>query len=214
MMDKLKDFFENRDDALSQLIGVMEGVNLANTLVLSISEEGAILAEGIAKHFNLPLEHLFLSPISAPENPDCVIALVSETMEMVIDENLIEAFDISVEDVYNQAKRQYEQKLLPQTKQIRQDQPLISFVGKNILIVDEGVETGFSAEVAIKTCVANGCKSASIATPVLSSDVERYLLKLCDCVYSVLYPAYFVSTNYYYKELPTPERKECFFNLN
>ena len=82
-----------------------------------------------------------------------------------------------------------------------------SFENKNILIIDESVETGFSIEVAIKTCVNHGCKSASVATPVLSRDVESYLLKICDCVYKVISPDFFVSTNYYYKELQT-QRKD------
>lgn len=201
-MDKLKDHFENREDALRQLILEIEESKLDNTLVLGISKDGAVLAKGVAQHFNLPLEFLFLSPIKAPENPDCVIALVSEKMDVLIDQQLINSFDISADEIYLQAKKQYEQIILPQTKKFRGERTMQSFEKKNILIVDEGIETGFSIEIAIRACVNGGCKSASIATPVLSTDLESYLLKQCDCIYRVLNPKYFVSTNYYYKNLP------------
>lgn len=202
-MDKQKDFFLDRDDALKHLIEKLEDVNFYNTMVLSISTDAMSLAQGVANHFNLPLEHLFIQSIYAPENPDCTIAIVSELMDVVFDDELLRSFDISVDYVYAKAQESYEKKILPLTRKMRLGEPITPFAGKNILIVDEGVETGFSIEVAIKTCINHGCKSASIATPVLSSDVENYLLRFCDCIYSVIRPEYFVSTNYYYKELQT-----------
>lgn len=202
-MDKQKDYFANREDALKHLIETLEDVNFYNTMVLSISTDAMSLAQGVADHFNLPLEHLFLQPIYAKENPDCTIAIVSELMDVVFDDELLRAFDISVDYVYAKAQESYEKKILPLARRMRSGEAISLFVGKNILIVDEGVETGFSIEVAIKTCINHGCKSASVATPVLSKDIESYLLKYCDCIYSVIRPEYFVSTNYYYKELQT-----------
>lgn len=202
-MDKQKDYFSDREDALKQLIEKLEDVNFYNTMVLSISTDAMSLAQGVASHFDLPLEHLFIQPIYAKENPDCTIAIVSELGDVVFDDELLRAFDISVDYVYEQAQKSYENKIIPLARKMRAGEPIASFVGKNILIVDEGVETGFSIEVAVKTCINQGCKSASIATPVLSSDVESYLLRYCDCIYSVIRPEFFVSTNYYYKELQT-----------
>lgn len=206
-MDKQKDFFIDREDALSRLVKELEGVDFHNSMVLSISTDAVSLARGVANHFNLPLEHLFIQPIYAKENPDCTIGVVSELRDVVFDDELLRAFDISVDYIYEQAKKCCEDTIAPLAKTMRSGESIASFAGKNILIVDEGVETGFSIEVAIKTCINQGCKSASIATPVLSSDVENYLLKYCDCIYSVIRPEFFVSTNYYYKELQT-QRKD------
>lgn len=208
-MDKLKGYFDNREDALRQLILEIEENKLDNTLVLGISPDGAILAKGLAQHFGLPLEFLFLSALKAPENRDCVIALVSEKMDVFIHKQLIDSFGISTDEIYLQATKQYEQIIQPQTQKLRGGAPIQSFEGKHILIVDEGIETGFSMEIAIKTCINAHCKSASIATPVLPMDVESHLLKQCDCIYRVLSPKYFVSTNYYYKNLPILD-EECF----
>lgn len=206
-MDKKKNCFINQEDAAKRLIEELENVNFYNTTILSISTDAQSLAQSVANHFNLPLEHLFLDPISAPENPECIIAVVSELMDVVIDENLLQSFEISTDYVYEKAQEQYEKNIIPLARRIRKGEKITSFANKNIMIIDESVETGFSIEVAIKTCVNNGCKSASVATPVLSKDVESYLLKICDCVYKVISPDYFVSTNYYYKDLQT-QRKD------
>lgn len=212
-MNKKKNCFINQEDAAKHLIEELENVNFYNTTILSISTDAQSLAQSVASHFNLPLEHLVLDPIPAPENPECIIAVVSELMDVVIDENLSQSFEISTDYVYEKAQEHYEKNIIPLARRIRKGERISSFANKNILIVDESVETGFSIEVAIKTCVNNGCKSASVATPVLSKDVESYLLKICDCVYKVISPAYFVSTNYYYKDLQT-QRKDLFLREN
>ncbi|ANV97389.1 hypothetical protein BBW65_00495 [Helicobacter enhydrae] len=201
-MDKLKNYFENRQDALRHLFLELETINLDNTLVVALCPEGAIMADAVARHFDLEMEYLFCAPIPAPLNPECAIALVGEFMDVVIDENLLDSFGIPIDYVYQQAKVVYEEKILQNVKNLRKNQEIAKISGRNILIVDEGIETGFSVEVIIKTCVNAGCKSASVAVPVLSKDVENYLLKFCDCVYSVLSPDFFVSTNYYYTHLP------------
>ncbi|HIY44048.1 phosphoribosyltransferase family protein [uncultured Helicobacter sp.] len=206
-MDKKKNCFLNQQDAAQRLIKELENVNFYNTMILSISTDAQSLAQSVATHFDLPLEHLFLDPISAPENPECIIAVVSELMDVVIDENLLQSFGIDIDYVYQKAQENYEKNIIPLARRIRKGEKISSFENKNILIIDESVETGFSIEVAIKTCVNHGCKSASVATPVLSRDVESYLLKICDCVYKVISPDFFVSTNYYYKELQT-QRKD------
>lgn len=212
-MDKKKNCFINQMDATEQLIKELSNVNFYNTLILSISTDAQSLAQNIADHFDLPLEHLFLDSISAPENPECVIAVVSELMDVVIDENLLQSFGISTDYVYKKAQEHYEKNIIPIARSVRQGEKITSFANKNILIVDESVETGYSIEVAIKTCVNHGCKSASIATPVLSKDIESYLLKICDCVYKVISPDYFVSTNYFYKDLQT-QRKDLLLREN
>lgn len=204
-MDNLKGYFKNREDALEQLIKKIQSIDLSNTLILSISQDGFPLAKGVAEYFNLPLEHLLLSVIRAPQNPDCIIASVSEKMDVVVDETLIDSFEISIDLVFDRAKKQYEQILVHQAKKMRGENPMQSFQMKNILIVDEGVETGFSIENALRGCINGGCKSASIATPVISADVEEYLSDRCDFLYCVLNPDYFVSTNYYYKDLSSVE---------
>lgn len=206
-MDKKKNCFLNQQDAAQRLIKELENVNFYNTMILSISTDAQSLAQSVATYFDLPLEHLFLDPISAPENPECIIAVVSELMDVVIDENLLQSFGIDIDYVYQKAQENYEKNIIPLARRIRKGEKISSFENKNILIIDESVETGFSIEVAIKTCVNHGCKSASVATPVLSRDVESYLLKICDCVYKVISPDFFVSTNYYYKELQT-QRKD------
>ncbi|RDU69533.1 hypothetical protein CQA62_02470 [Helicobacter cholecystus] len=212
-MDKKKNYFINQEDAAKRLIEELENVNFYNTVILSISTDAQSLAQSVAEYFDLPLEHLFLDPILAPENPECTVALVSELMDVVINENLLQSFGISTDYIYEKAQEHYEKNIIPLVRYMRKGEKISSFVNKNILIVDESVETGFSIELAIKTCVNNGCKSASVATPVLSKDIENYLLKICDCVYKVISPDYFVSTNYYYKDLQT-QRKDLLLREN
>lgn len=199
-MEAFRGYFENIDDAMHRLLLEIGAIDLSNTIIVGIFREEALLAKKIAQHSGLPLEFLLITAIKAPENNECCIAFVSEMMDVVMDEGLIEAFGITNDCVFEMANRVYEDVLYPWGRKIRGESKMQSFEGKDILIVDESVEIGFGAELAIRACVKSGCKSIALATPVLSCDLYSFLLKQCDQIHCILSPEYFVSTPYYYKD--------------
>lgn len=200
-MEDLRGYFKNVDDALEQLVPKINLIDLSNTLVLGIFREEAVLAKKVAQYFGLPMEYLLVSALRAPENKECSIAFVSEAMDVVINEGLIFSFGISNDEVFDLAKKNYESVICSWQKKIRGEEAMKDLHNKHILIVDEGIENGFGVELAIKACVKNGCRSISVASPVLSEGIYSFLLEKCDQIYYVLNPEYFVSTHYYYRDL-------------
>ncbi|WP_027326718.1 hypothetical protein [Helicobacter pametensis] len=204
-MENWKGYFKDIDDALKQLVDRIELTDLGNTVILGLFGEKTLLAKRVAQYYGLPLEYLLTAPIRAPENRDCIIALVSEKMDVVLDAQLAESFDISYDQIYAQATRVAERVILPRVKRLRGENAMMDFKDRDVLIVNEGVELGFEVELAIKMCLKDKCRSLSLATPVVPSDILELLLAQCDCVYSVLSPQYFVSMPYYYKDLLSVE---------
>lgn len=203
MIDKTYEPFIDRQDALSKLLDIIPSKYLLknNTILIAVSEGGLVLANEIYKRMNIPLDFLFTEPILAPKNPDCEVAIVSESMDISINETLVDAFDISYDFIYGEAQRKYEEKILPNIYKFRKGEVISSLNNKNILIVDDGIETGLTMSVAIKTCIKKGSGSVMIATPVVSDDVADILEEDADIVYSVYRPKHFVNTRYYYKDL-------------
>lgn len=198
-MEDFKDYFRDIDDALEQLVSKITQIDLSNTLILGLFREGSILSKRVAQHYGLPLEYFFVSSLNAPENEDCPIAFVSEKMDVVIDECLSYSFEISNDEIYEQAYKHFKNILLPKSKRLRGENIMTDFKDKDVLIVDEGVETGFRVELAVRACVKEKCKSVSLATPVLSKDMWGFFSNQCDRIYYVLKPEYFVSRAYYYQ---------------
>lgn len=82
-------------------------------------------------------------------------------------------FGISLDYIYGEVQRQYEDKMLPLIYQYRKGNPLISFKGKRVLIVDEGIDSGLTAFSAIKSVVTLQAKTVHFACPVAPMMLQK-----------------------------------------
>lgn len=202
--------FDNRDDALGRLMDeiLVRHLDTKNSIILATSLAGVGFGEKMSKRMNVPLDFLFTMPIYAPLNSECEIAIVSENMDIIMNEALIDSFDITLDYVYGEAKRTYEEDILADIYKFRKGSMISSLNDKDVFIVDQGVETGLTMNVAVQTCIAKGAKSVYIATPVIAQNVALSLSEICDEVISVFKPEHFVSTAHYYKSFPPMNEEE------
>ncbi|RAZ57245.1 sodium:proton antiporter, partial [Campylobacter hyointestinalis subsp. lawsonii] len=70
--------------------------------------------------------------------------------------------------------------------------------GRNILLIDEGCETGATAVTCIKTLINLGVKSITYATPLMPLSIVSYLNTLIDNIFCVRKIANFVDVDFYY----------------
>ena len=63
-------------------------------LIVAFSKEGVVVANEICKKLHLDFDILLNESIFSPVNPECKIAMVSETEEIVIHHELATYFDI------------------------------------------------------------------------------------------------------------------------
>lgn len=207
MAKNISEYFINRDDALQRLIEVMpiDDMRKRNNIVIAISYGGVLFARNLAKILQSPFDLLFTASIPAPANPECPIAMISETYDIITHDALIQSFDISNDYIYGEAKRRYEEEILSTIYKIRKGKVISSLKGEDVIIVDEGIDSGLTITTVIKSCINRQAKSVSIAVPVMPADIEILLRDIVDNIYTVLRPAHFVEIiNYYdeYKPLP------------
>lgn len=201
MIDKSYDKFVNRDDALLKLLDIMplSIFSKRSSILIAVSDGGLFLANKIASRISVPFDFLFTQPIFSPKNLECKIAIVSENMDIFMNDTLINAFGISHDFIYGEAQRKYEEKILPDIYKFRKGEIISSLSKKSVIIVDDGIDTGLTVSVAIKTCIKKGASNIVIATPVICADVADILDSSVDNIYSVYRPKHFVSTKYYYQ---------------
>lgn len=192
--------FKDEIDAAQNLAKILPAEHLKelNTLIICSSIDSVLLVDEVAKMIELDYELLFTQPIHAPNNPKCNIAIVSENEEIIVNDELVKAFDISYDFVYSQAKRQYEETILNKIYKFRNGDLLSNLQGRNILIIDEGTQTGMTAMICIKTLIKAGAKTISYATPIIAMDVAMHLSDLTDDIYAVDRISHFIDVNSYY----------------
>ncbi len=195
-------YFEDREDASKQLIEMLpiELLSQNETVVISVSEGGVYFADKIATAIDAQMDILLTEPILAPNNPELVIAMVSETEEVVMHKALVDAFEINEDYVYGEAHRKYEEEVLSYVYKYRKGKDLISLQGKYVVLADECIETGLTMMVALKSVIARGAKNIYIATTILDNGVYENLLTVCDGVFCPHKIQDYISIEYYYKD--------------
>lgn len=196
--------FENREDAAGQLIQQMplKRMKKENWIVLAVSEGGVFFSNKIAKAIDGRADYLFTEKITAPNNKECIIAMVSETEEIVINEKLIDSFDITYDYIYGEAKRKYDEKILTYLYKYRKGEMVANLKDKNVLLVDEGADTGMTLMASLKTVLSLNVAKVAVALPVVAESIAVELEKIVDEVYFAHEVKNYIDLYAYYKELP------------
>ena len=202
-MNPDKVFFKNREVAAYRLLDVLpiDSMKLEDWTVIASSYGGFEIAKIIARALNGKFDIMFSEKIYAPNNEDCEIAVVTEHEEVLIHEELIKAFDISLDYVYSKSKQVYEESIVKKVNKFRHGEKIQKFENKNVLIVDEGINTGLTMMACIKTAINLKAKSISVATPVLPTASIPTIDSIADDLYFVKKLDHFVSINFYYDSL-------------
>jgi len=204
-MQKYKNIILNREDAAKKLQDVipMHKLKEEEWNIVAVSRGGLELGTYINQRVKTNLEILFLEAIMAPHNSECEVARVSETEEIVINEELVSAFEIQYDYIYGEAHRKHEENILSNIYQYRKGRHFPSMENKVVLLVDEGSETGSKLMTALKTVLAQKPKAVYIAVPVLPSDVLEQLETFVDDIFFLYNIDDYVETSLYYEHLET-----------
>ncbi len=202
-MKKYKNILKNREDAAKKLYDVipMQRLKEENWKIIAVSRGGLDLAYSLRGKYKNSIDFLFSEAIMAPNNSECEIARVCESEEIVINENLVSAFEIKYDYIYGEAHRKHEEKILSYIYQYRKGRPFASMRNKIVLLVDEGSETGLKFLTALKMILAMKPKAVYIAVPVIPSDVLEFLEPFADDIFFLYNIDDYVETSLYYEEL-------------
>lgn len=193
--------FEDQINAADILFDMLpsEQLKSSNFLLVCLSLEGVAFCNHLASKLDLDYELFFSAGIMAPNNPECEIACVGESEEIVLNDALITCFGITQDFVYGQAKRVYEEKVLKQVYKYRKGN-LLSFIkGRNILLVNDGCESGAKLTVAAKSMASLGAASISLACAVMPESLAISSAAFLDFIYCAKKAQKFVNTAFYYK---------------
>jgi len=193
--------FKNKQDALNQLLDVVDKKIVSNCIVLAVSKNGIFYAKEIGlKNGFLEGDFLFIEKVKSPINKETSLAVISETKDYIVVDELVESFDITDDFLFNEMERIYEEKILEDIYQLRGGEGIISIENRDVLLVDESINTGLRMLCAVKSCISKKARSINIAVPLISSESADILEKLVDNLFFVKKIDDFVKTDFYFKE--------------
>ncbi|KKQ39907.1 MAG: hypothetical protein US58_C0026G0013, partial [Candidatus Magasanikbacteria bacterium GW2011_GWA2_37_8] len=162
--------FQNRRTAGQQLAKKLLGFkNDPKAIVLGLPRGGVITAHEIAKILNLPLDIIVTRKIGAPYSKELAIGALSEDGRPILNHNLIQELNVSkdyldreIEKERREAKRRLEK--------YRHDKPKLNLKNKTVILVDDGIATGYTMFAAVDLAKIKEASKIIIASPVIASD--------------------------------------------
>jgi predicted phosphoribosyltransferase len=192
------DFFDDRHQAGRLLGAAVAKLGLQNVMVLAIPRGGVVVAEEVATILNAPLDLVVTRKIGAPDNPEYAIGAVTQDGEPVVDEAIIDSLGISREYVKREAARKAEE-VKERIRNYRGDRPYPSFVGRSVVLVDDGIATGYTTMAAILSLRRQNPAHIVLATPIAPEETLTKLSNLVDRVVCLGTPKDFYAVGQFYR---------------
>lgn len=189
-------YFKNREDAAKQLAAKLKPYAASHTMVLAIPRGGVPLGSVISKTLALPLDLLVSKKIPYPDNEEFAMGAVCQD-QVLINEKL------GVDETYT---RLTTEKLKIQNKEryfkLTGKSSFPSVSGWNIILVDDGVATGFTMKAAVRFLRNAGAGKIILATPVIPGETLSHIKGLVDDVVCILVAHEFPGVGAFYQEFP------------
>jgi putative phosphoribosyl transferase len=179
--------FRNRDDAGRQLAEQVAELQLTDPVVLALPRGGVPVAAPVAAALAAPLDVLVVRKVGAPGRPELGVGAVAEGLDEPVLSDAAAHLGLTAEDVRRLAVTEREE-LARRVSSYRGSRPLPVVTGKDVVLVDDGLATGVSAEAGIRALRAKAPRSLRFAAPVGARQSLDRLAGLCDGVVSVLAP--------------------------
>ncbi len=206
----MNQFYLDREDAARQLMDTLplEQMRSEKWKIIAVSSGGLKIASIIAARTGNSLDILFSEAIYAPANADCELGRVSETEEIVVNEELVDAFDIQYDYIYGEAHRKHEEKILSSVYKFRKGVQFPNLKDEHVLLIDEGCESGLKLMTGIKTAMSMDAKAVFVGIPVAPKSVAEALNQIVDESYIVHVVNDYVKTYCYYKDFTKLKESE------
>lgn len=158
--------FRDRRDAGRQLASKLSRYQKRDdVIVLGLARGGMVVADEVASSLDVALNVLVVRKIGAPGNEELAVGAIAEVGEGMFNESVIEMLGVSADYLKLEVQRQ--RKLLKDRLNLyRGNAPAPDLRGKTVILVDDGIATGASMRVAIKSVREAGAKQIVLAVPV------------------------------------------------
>lgn len=164
--------FRDRRDAGKKLAQMLQAYRGANAVVLALPRGGVVLGYEVARALSLPLDIIAVRKIGHPVSPEYAIGAVDENGATILNESEASAVDRSW--LKEETARQQEEAVRRSTV-YRAGRPPIALAGKAAIIVDDGIATGLSMQLAVHRAVLQNAAKIIVAVPVAPPECLRML---------------------------------------
>lgn len=199
--------FKNRLEAGDVIAKKLKEKGWRFDIVLGIPRGGVVIARQIAKQFNCPLDVILAKKIGSPSLPEYAVGAVTPDGEVLVHERLKHLWEEQRDPVQRLAQS-VQKEINRQLDLYRSHRKPILLEGLQILLVDDGIVTGFTIKAAILYLKRQGVSEIRIAVPVCSQNAFQALNKEADDILALYIPQQMYAVSQYYEDFSNVEDGE------
>jgi putative phosphoribosyl transferase len=197
--------FRDRADAGRLLLEALRDRGLARGLVrplcLAIPRGGVAVASPVARALAADLDVVVVRKVGAPDDPELALGAVGPAGQAVWDEALLRRLRLSPADLEPQAAAA-EAEVSRRLDAYRGRRSPPELRGRDVLVIDDGLATGRTAEAALRHVRAGAPRSLVLAVPVAPAGTLDALRPLADGVLALATPEPFFAVGQFYDDFP------------
>lgn len=202
--------YRDRYDAGRRLAEKLERFRPERPVVLALPRGGVVVGYEVAMALEAPLDVLVVRKLGAPGAEEFAIGAIAPDTTL-LNRALIARLGIPV--VYLDAVVEGERaELLRRERVYRDDRPMVDVRGRTVILTDDGLATGATAQAAVESLRRRGPGRIVFAAPVCSPDGADALRAVADEVICLDCPADFRAVGLWYADFaPTTDAEvnEC-----
>jgi putative phosphoribosyl transferase len=201
--------FLDRKDAGEKLTDSLEKFKAEDVIVLAVPRGGLAIAYDTVKKFGLEWDLIIPRKIGAPHNKEFAIGAVSVDGSYFINNDYVKRLGISQEYIEKEVSEQTDE-IKRRMKAYRGKDTFPEVKDKTVIIIDDGIATGFTILAVVKAVKKQGAKKIILAIPVGPRETIEKFKKLVDEVICLYIPEEFYAVGSYYMNFEQVTEDEVF----
>lgn len=196
--------FKNRREAGRRLALVLDKFRPQQPVILGLPRGGVVVGHEIAKALEAPLDVLLVRKLGAPGAEEFAIGAVAPGATL-LNRNLIAALAVSRDYLGRVIARETDE-LKRRERVYRGNRPALPVEGRTVILVDDGLATGATAQAAVQSLRSRAPRQIIFAAPVCSEGGADALRGVTEEVVCLECPANFGAVGYWYQDFaPTTD---------
>ena len=199
--------FKDRLDAGRQLASRLARYTALEPVVVGLPRGGLPVAAEVADRLGAPLDIIVVRKIGLPRQPELGIGAVAEGGIRVLNDVLVE--EVGIEPIELEAATARERvELARRVHRYRGERSAVPVDGRVVIVIDDGLATGYTARAAIEAIRQGGARRVILAVPVAPEDSVAAMRGVADEVVVVDTPPRFFAIGDFYEDFAQTSDEE------